>query len=41
MLRIAPQIHAAALKAAASSGKSLNKWAEAALGLAADREARI
>ena len=35
MLRIAPEIHAAALKAAARSGTSLNKWAESALGKAA------
>lgn len=35
MLRIAPEIHAAALKAAARSGTSLNKWAEAAIGKAA------
>ena len=35
MLRIAPEVHAAALKAAARSGKSLNKWAENALGKAA------
>ena len=35
MLRIAPQVHAAALKAAARSGTSLNKWAERALGKAA------
>ncbi|MBC8049024.1 MAG: type II toxin-antitoxin system HicB family antitoxin [Chitinophagales bacterium] len=35
MLRIAPEIHAAALKAAARSGVSLNKWAEKALGAAA------
>lgn len=35
MLRIAPEIHAAALKAAARSGTSLNKWAEATLGKAA------
>jgi len=35
MLRIAPEIHAAALKAAARSGTSLNKWAEGALGKAA------
>lgn len=34
MLRIAPEVHAAALKAAARSGKSLNKWAETALGKA-------
>ena len=39
MLRIAPQIHAAALKAASRSGTSLNKWAEAALGRAAGRAA--
>jgi predicted HicB family RNase H-like nuclease len=35
MLRIAPEVHAAALKAAERSGTSLNKWAEAALGKAA------
>jgi predicted HicB family RNase H-like nuclease len=35
MLRIAPEVHAAALKAAARSGTSLNKWAERALGTAA------
>jgi predicted HicB family RNase H-like nuclease len=35
MLRISPEIHAAALKAAARSGTSLNKWAEQALGKAA------
>ena len=35
MLRIAPEVHAAALKAAARSGISLNKWAERALGTAA------
>jgi predicted HicB family RNase H-like nuclease len=35
MLRIAPEVHAAALKAAARSGISLNKWAEKALGEAA------
>lgn len=35
MLRIAPDVHAAALKAAARSGTSLNKWAEGALGKAA------
>lgn len=35
MLRIAPEVHAAALKAAALSGTSLNKWAERALGQAA------
>jgi predicted HicB family RNase H-like nuclease len=37
MLRIAPEVHAAAIKAAARSGTSLNKWAEAALGKAARR----
>ena len=35
MLRVTPQVHAAALKAAARSGLSLNKWAESALGSAA------
>jgi predicted HicB family RNase H-like nuclease len=35
MLRIAPAVHAAALKAAARNGTSLNKWAETALGKAA------
>jgi predicted HicB family RNase H-like nuclease len=35
MLRVAPEVHAAALKAAAKSGTSLNKWAEKALGSAA------
>ncbi len=34
MLRVAPDIHAAALKAAARSGVSLNKWAEQALSMA-------
>lgn len=28
MLRISPSIHAAAIKAAASSGQSMNKWVE-------------
>jgi predicted HicB family RNase H-like nuclease len=37
MLRVAPEVHAAALKAAARSGTSLNKWAEKALGSAARR----
>ena len=37
MLRIAPAVHAAALKAAARSGCSLNKWAEKALDKAARR----
>lgn len=35
MLRIAPGVHAAALKAAARSGVSLNKWAEKTLKAAA------
>lgn len=39
MLRIAPEVHAAALKAAARSGTSLNKWAEGALGAAARKPA--
>lgn len=39
MLRIAPDVHAAALKAAARSGTSLNKWAEGALGKAARKPA--
>ena len=39
MLRIAPEVHAAAIKAAARSGISLNKWAEAALGNAARKVA--
>ena len=37
MLRIAPEVHAAALNAAARNGTSLNKWAESALGKAARR----
>jgi predicted HicB family RNase H-like nuclease len=37
MLRIAPAVHAAALRAAELSGTSLNKWAEATLGKAASR----
>jgi predicted HicB family RNase H-like nuclease len=39
MLRIAPEVHAAAVKAAARSGTSLNKWAEGALGKAARKPA--
>jgi len=35
MLRIAPGVHAAAVKAAARSGVSLNKWAEKTLEAAA------
>lgn len=31
MLRVAPKVHAAALKAASRSGLSLNKWAEQVL----------
>jgi predicted HicB family RNase H-like nuclease len=34
MLRVAPTVHAAALKAAARSGVSLNKWAERVLSTA-------
>ena len=34
MLRVAPNVHAAALKAAARGGMSLNKWAEQALNAA-------
>jgi predicted HicB family RNase H-like nuclease len=34
MLRVSPTVHAAALKAAARKGVSLNKWAEQALGTA-------
>lgn len=35
MLRIEPAVHAASAKAAARSGKSLNKWAEEVLRRAA------
>ena len=35
MLRIAPGVHAAAVKAAARNGVSLNKWAEKTLEAAA------
>jgi predicted HicB family RNase H-like nuclease len=35
ILQISPELHAAAIKAAAQSGISLNKWAEQALGKAA------
>ncbi len=35
MLRVNPAVHAAAVKASARSGQSLNKWAEKVLGLAA------
>ncbi len=37
MLRVSPSVHAAALKAAARSGTSLNKWAEEALSNASRR----
>lgn len=37
MLRVNPAVHAAAVKASACSGQSLNKWAEKVLGLAALR----
>ncbi len=39
MLRVAPTVHAAALKAAARSGVSLNKWAEQALSTASRKPA--
>lgn len=39
MLRVAPQVHAAALKAAAGSGVSLNKWAEQVLHAASRKRA--
>ena len=35
MLRVSPVVHAAAVKACARSGQSLNKWAEKVLGQAA------
>ena len=35
MLRVAPAVHAAAVKASARSGQSLNKWAEQVLQEAA------
>lgn len=35
MLRVDPSVHAAALKAAARAGQSLNKWAEKTLRKAA------
>ena len=37
MLRVAPTVHAAAPKAAARSGVSLNKWAEKALSAASKK----
>lgn len=39
MLRVAPGVHAAALKAAARRGISLNKWAEEVLSVASRRSA--
>lgn len=39
MLRVAPDVHAAALKAAARRGISLNKWAEEVLSVASRRNA--
>ncbi len=39
MLRVSPVVHAAALKAAARSGVSLNKWAEQALHTASRKVA--
>ena len=41
MLRIAPEVHAAAVRAAARSGTSLNKWADGALGAAAGRKGTV
>ena len=41
MLRIAPEVHAAALKAAARSVTSLDKWAEGALGKAARKPSAL
>lgn len=38
MLRVTPSVHAAALKAAARSGVSLNKWAEQALNAASRKD---
>ena len=40
MLRVAPTVHAAALRAAARSGVSLNKWAEQALSAASGKAPR-
>jgi predicted HicB family RNase H-like nuclease len=39
MLRVAPAVHAAAVKAAARNGMSLNKWAEQALSAASRKTA--
>ncbi len=41
MLRVAPNVHAAALKAAARKGLSLNKWAEQALSAASRKGASV
>ena len=41
MLRVAPDVHAAALKAAALSGVSLNKWAERALSAASKKASSV
>jgi predicted HicB family RNase H-like nuclease len=38
MLRVSPVVHAAALKAAAHAGQSLNRWAEGVLRQAAHLE---
>lgn len=37
LLRVAPEVHAAAIRAAARKGLSLNKWAEQALDAAVRR----
>lgn len=39
MLRVAPNVHAEAIRAAARSGISLNKWAEQALSMASRKSA--
>lgn len=39
MLRVSPKVHAAALKAAARHGVSLNKWAEQTLNAASRKNA--
>ena len=41
MPRVAPTVHAAALKAAARSGVSLNKWAEKALSSASKKASGV
>lgn len=41
MLRVAPDVHAAALKAAARRGISLNKWAEEVLSVASRRSTTV